>query len=292
LKKSTVLSRVSTTGNAQPCMLGTATCQLHFYEATKASRVVPLDLPPNTLQWVFCLQEAVYWNGQVLPAAKHGLFEPGAQPTGSVLTLLPEAAALIIQIPLALWQPIPTFPHGSASEITPPISYPLLLLLSETSNLSHASTRLPYFVRTLITATTCSAPSIATRLSLQETHKIIQVEQQLLSFGAAIRSIQQLCSLLHIKSYKFNLLIKSIFSCTPQQWLFRLKMTYAVQLLHQNQFTIEYIAKQLQYQSDENFITAFKAHFGITPHVFRKQVKQLHVVPFSEIHAAPHLPVA
>ena len=292
MKKSTVLSRVSTTGNAQPCMLGTATCQLHFYEATKASRVVPHDLLPNTLQWIFCLQATVYWNGQPLPAANHGLFESGAQPTGSVLTLLPQASALLLQIPLDVWQPTPNFPLATASEITPPISYPLLLLLSETSNLTHASTRLPYFIRTLITATTCSAPSATIRLPLEETQKIIQVEQQLLSFGAAIRSIQQLCSVLHIKSYKFNLLIKSIFNCTPQQWLVRLKMTYAVKLLHQNQFTIEFIAKQLQYQSDENFITAFKAHFGITPHVFRKQVKQLHVVPFSEIHAAPHLPVA
>jgi AraC-like DNA-binding protein len=48
----------------------------------------------------------------------------------------------------------------------------------------------------------------------------------------------------------------------------------------------------LQYHSDENFITAFKAYFGSTPHVFRKKVKLLHVLPFSEIHSAPHLPVA
>lgn len=292
MKKNTVLSRVSTTGNFQTCMLGTATCQLHFYEATKASRVVPLDQLPNTLQWIFCLQTEVYWNGQPLHAAYHGLFESGAQPTGSVLTLLPQTVALIVQLPLTVWQPIPNFPLGVASEITPPMGYTLLVMLSETSNLSHTSTRLPYFIRSLIMATNCLVPSVASQPPILETKKIIQVEQQLLSFGSAIRSIQQLCSILQMKSYKFNLLIKSIFSCTPQQWLLRLKMTYAIQLLHQNQFTIEYIAKQLQYQSDENFITAFKSHFGITPHVFRKQVKQLHVFPFSERHAAPHLPVA
>lgn len=266
------------------CPLGTATCVLHYFESKAVGRVIPLELEPNASYWLFCLENVVFWDGLVVSAGRHCIYKFGNQPLDSHLTMHGNVAALLIQIPNGPWLESGLIPTRKALEIGPRLAYHLQSILQECNAPSNSAAKLSYQLRSLMAGASAAIDSVRIRYSFQELQNIKKVEADLLSFGASIRSVQNLSNMLGIKSYKLKLLIRSIFSCSAQQWLLSLKMTYATQLLLQKEISIRHIAMQLQYHSDDNFITAFKGHFGITPHVFRKQVSQLHANLFFEIH--------
>lgn len=281
-----VLSPSEKPGKGMVCSLGTATCMLQYYQPEPAERVVPLVQGPVFTSWLFCLGKLVFWDGLEIAAGRHCMQSFGNQPKAAYITLPSRASALLIQISNGPWRRSDAMPVGQALEMGPRLAYHLQSIIVECTTPGPSTANLTYQLRTMISFSQELLNTVPFHCTLEELQKIKSVELNLLAFGSAIRSIQQLSAKMGIKAYKLKLLIRSIFNCSAQQWLLALKMLYATQLLHQKEITLFYIARQLHYQSDENFITAFRSYFGLTPHVFRKQVSQFHSNLFFETHWA------
>lgn len=79
----------------------------------------------------------------------------------------------------------------------------------------------------------------------------------------------------NLSTHHFCRKFKSYFGETPIMYLRQRRMTLAAQLLIEEQIDILTIALNLQFNSQESFTRAFKAHFNRTPARFRKMGEPL-----------------
>lgn len=75
------------------------------------------------------------------------------------------------------------------------------------------------------------------------------------------------CSLTHLRR-----LFHQVLGMSPRQWLLRWRLQRAAQLLQTTDATIQKIAEECGFESLSHFIRYFKAHFGVAPSYYRRQI--------------------
>ena len=73
-------------------------------------------------------------------------------------------------------------------------------------------------------------------------------------------------------------IFKKHFGCTITQYVNKIKMNYAKDLLGNTDIPISRITEELQFLSDAHFFTFFKKTFGCTPSEYRK-----HKMPITDL---------
>lgn len=81
--------------------------------------------------------------------------------------------------------------------------------------------------------------------------------------------LQQLAEILHISRFHFCTAFRKATGFTPHQWLVRMRMERARQLLSTSTLTITEIALAVGYQTPSSFTQAFRSAVGITPTAYR-----------------------
>lgn len=86
-------------------------------------------------------------------------------------------------------------------------------------------------------------------------------------------SLQQLADLLRLSRFHFCTAFRVATGFTPHQWLVRLRMARARELLEDGRLTITDVALAVGYQTPSSFAQAFRTAFGTTPTEFRSSSK-------------------
>lgn len=81
--------------------------------------------------------------------------------------------------------------------------------------------------------------------------------------------LQELADLLHISRFHFCTAFRKATGFTPHQWLVRVRMERARELLSNGNMTITEVALSVGYQTPSSFTQAFRAAIGITPTAYR-----------------------
>jgi len=116
-----------------------------------------------------------------------------------------------------------------------------------------------------------SAPSgfaIGDRPGLR-TPQVRQVTDYMIEHLDEAVGLQQLAELLHISRFHFCTAFRNATGFTPHQWLVRIRMERACQLLSKSAMTITEIALAVGYQTPSSFTQAFRTSVGTTPTAFR-----------------------
>ena len=84
-------------------------------------------------------------------------------------------------------------------------------------------------------------------------------------------SVQQVAAVLGIDPSYFSHHFRQVFGKRFTEMVNQLRLEYAAQLLLTTEYTIPHVATVSGFQSMNNFYTVFKAHYGLSPNVYRKQ---------------------
>ncbi len=84
-------------------------------------------------------------------------------------------------------------------------------------------------------------------------------------------SVQQVAAVLGIDPSYFSHHFRQVFGKRFTEMVNQLRLEYAAQLLLTTEYTIPHVATLSGFQSMNNFYTVFKAHYGLSPNVYRKQ---------------------
>jgi AraC-like DNA-binding protein len=84
-------------------------------------------------------------------------------------------------------------------------------------------------------------------------------------------TLKKLAGIAHLSSFHFLRLFKSTYESTPIQYLTRLRMKKASQLLKGTNRPVGSISDSCGFKSQSAFIRLFRKEFGMTPQVFRKE---------------------
>ncbi|WP_432696435.1 helix-turn-helix domain-containing protein [Marinobacterium sp. YM272] len=82
--------------------------------------------------------------------------------------------------------------------------------------------------------------------------------------------LEQLCAIAHLSRRQLHTLFQRQLDCSPSEYLLRLRMNNARQLLLETRLSIQAIAEQCGYLSLAAFSDRFRRHFGVAPSHFRR----------------------
>lgn len=85
-----------------------------------------------------------------------------------------------------------------------------------------------------------------------------------------IKSIKDISSHLSYSEYYLSHLFKEKMGITIKEYLNKKKISYAAQMLHSSELTVEQIAEHLGFPSAFSFRRIFKKHVGVTPSEYKK----------------------
>jgi AraC family transcriptional regulator len=100
-------------------------------------------------------------------------------------------------------------------------------------------------------------------------HQVQQVTDYMTEHLDEIVGLQQLADLLHISRFHFCTAFRIATGFTPHQWLVRIRMERACELLAKGSMTITEVALAVGYQTPSSFAHAFRMAIGITPTHYR-----------------------
>ena len=86
--------------------------------------------------------------------------------------------------------------------------------------------------------------------------------------------IEELAALHHYSVSQFRKCFQDQLHCSPKQYLTRLRLCRAAQLLDSTDYSIPQICEECGFGSSNHFIQAFRQAHGMTPLQFRKQIGQ------------------
>ncbi len=84
-------------------------------------------------------------------------------------------------------------------------------------------------------------------------------------------TVQQLATLTHLSLSQFERRFKALFQVTPVQYLIRLRLNKACQMLAGSSTKITEIAVQCGFYDHSHFVRQFSATFGLSPSAYRRQ---------------------
>lgn len=156
-----------------------------------------------------------------------------------------------------------------------PICYHAISLRYLLENSSSARRVICLHLRLLLQHLQTDAAHPELRISRLALHQFVQLTQSPLRSAVPRFSTSQACQHTGLSRHQLSRLVQILFQGTAQEWLMGVKMTQACRLLAQQEVTLQYVSRRLQYRSADSFITAFKAYYGLTPHVYRKKIRHL-----------------
>jgi len=87
-------------------------------------------------------------------------------------------------------------------------------------------------------------------------------------------SIATLASICHLSPHRFNSLFKEIMGCPPHQYLLKMRLQKAMQLLSSSNAPVSDIAKCLGFFDQPHFTRLFKTATGLNPTQYRKEIER------------------
>ena len=98
--------------------------------------------------------------------------------------------------------------------------------------------------------------------------------EEIMSHLGAGYSLDSLAGQFHVGKRTLNRLFRKYVNCTPVQYLIRMRLEYAAQLLSLNTHDIQSVAEECGYRDAAFFSREFKRRYGVSPRDFHR--KQLH----------------
>lgn len=87
-------------------------------------------------------------------------------------------------------------------------------------------------------------------------------------------SIEEMAALINVSIYQLNYLFKKIYNITPSEYVIRLKLRKAKEMLiDSDDLLIKDIAQEIGYKNTSYFCAVFKEHEGMTPAEFKRLYK-------------------
>lgn len=112
--------------------------------------------------------------------------------------------------------------------------------------------------------------SLLQEQSNSKVHYIDQAIELMRAEYAGGITVQELADRLHLSRSHFFTLFKKKNSCSPQQYLIRLRLEKAAELLRKDGASPSYAAYSVGYTDIFQFSRAFKKHFGVSPRNYKK----------------------
>lgn len=84
-------------------------------------------------------------------------------------------------------------------------------------------------------------------------------------------TMQQVASYVHVTEKHFCRKFKQVYGIPPQQYLLKLRMEKACELLSDTSLKIKEVAQSVGYDSQLSFSSAFRRHYSLSPSEFRKK---------------------
>lgn len=78
-------------------------------------------------------------------------------------------------------------------------------------------------------------------------------------------NLSDVAALAHLSPYHFHRIFKAVTSETVADYIRRLKLTNAAQMLFHNDYSVTYVALEYGFSSSQSLAKAFKSYFGLTP---------------------------
>ncbi len=87
-------------------------------------------------------------------------------------------------------------------------------------------------------------------------------------------SVEQMAEELHLSPRQISRILKNAYGVNFREKLRRTRMDRAGWLLRTTELSVSEISEQVGYNSETSFFKAFKMHYGLTPHAYRKAKKR------------------
>ncbi|MBW4085030.1 AraC family transcriptional regulator [Paenibacillus sp. S150] len=116
--------------------------------------------------------------------------------------------------------------------------------------------------------------------------RLIKINRYMRAHHEEIITLQQLAEMLQCNPVYFSNTYTRVFNISPIKHLQKMKMDTAMKLLNSSNLSIKNISSRLGYVSHSQFSSIFKKHFGCTPSQYRKDLKHVMPLLFSEAGTA------
>jgi len=136
-------------------------------------------------------------------------------------------------------------------------------------------------VHFFVTALRGQSISPALDTSIKETHpSLLNALHYIQHFYAIDPSLQQTADSIHISDAYLSRLFKSELGTTYSRFLTEVKLTHAMNLLLNTDFSVSEIASQCGYQNSNYFSDAFKKVIGMSPLKYKKSMANPDLCPY------------
>lgn len=98
--------------------------------------------------------------------------------------------------------------------------------------------------------------------------KIIQSMRDRVTENISVKQLAEEC---HMSERSFRSMFSKYTGVTPKQYLIKIKMQNAAQILQTSDFSINKVSEKLGYSSQFQFSRDFKKYYGVSPNSYRKK---------------------
>lgn len=116
-----------------------------------------------------------------------------------------------------------------------------------------------------------SKPKYQSHLRLQQLQRVLPALNAIDKNLAAAFTREKLASLCHLSASRFAAIFKEALGISPIDYILKLRMQRAQQLLTGADFSIEQIASQIGYDDAFYFSRLFKTHYGLSPKKYQTE---------------------
>jgi len=108
-------------------------------------------------------------------------------------------------------------------------------------------------------------------LALKRLRGVLEYVDENLDTKISIATLANIC---HLSPHRFNSVFKDIMGCPPHQYLLKMRLQKAMQLLSSSSAPVSDIAKRLGFFDQPHFSRLFKSATGLNPSKYRKEIER------------------